>query len=198
MIKVSLLTWILWKTSFTWSVIMLTEGELLLYILLSLSAVLLLWSVQLTRNFNFTNGHWFPIADIVYCPLLVSRWIIPRLDVSLTSCLRLTWDNVWPVPGGHEVTGHQLRPTSRVTICIGWLWAESITNDATEIMFLRIRMVMTLSFVTIRQTVSLSALDDYQRPCSIVGWIKHVWCEWGVFWVEIQLCWWEISVCISE
>ena len=131
MMKDPLLTWILWKTSFTWSVIMLTEGELLLYILLSLSAVLLLWSAQLTRNFNFTNGHWFPISDIVYC-LLVSRWIIPRLDVTLTSCLRLILDNVWPVPRGHEVSGHQPHPTSRVTICIGWHWAVSITNDATR------------------------------------------------------------------
>ena len=38
-------------------------------------------------------------------------------------------------------------------------------------------------------------LDNYQSPCSIVWWIKHMWVR--SVWVEIQLGWWEISLAVS-
>ena len=109
-------TWILWKTSFTWSVILLTE-LLLRHFIISVAAVLLLWSGQLTRNFNFTNGHWFPIAGIVYC-LYCALCIPPGLVTPSLPIFRWPGDWGMMMSRGHELSGHEA--TSRVTICIRW------------------------------------------------------------------------------
>ena len=132
---------------------LLTEGKLLLwhFIISVVAAVLLLWSAQLTRNFNFTNGHWFPIADCtVYC-LLVSRWIIPRLDVTpLPVWGWWHWLMMWGLC--HEVSGHPhlaCHNLYRMTLealwalrmmqlgdqfpqASGWRWySSSVTNNPT-------------------------------------------------------------------
>ena len=179
---------------------LLTEGKLLLwhFIISVVAAVLLLWSAQLTRNFHFTNGHWFPIADTVYC-LPVSRWIIPRPDV--TSLPVWGWWHWWCVASVTRSRGQWSpgpSPTSRVTICIRWHYYEWCNSgisfrkhpdgDDTQAWW------QTIPLYNLRV---IWMKDDYQphAPLWIVR-IKHVWCEWGVFWVEIQLCWWEISVCL--
>ena len=133
---------------------LLTEGKLLLwhFIISVVAAVLLLWSAQLTRNFNFTNGHWFPIADIVYC-LLVSSWIIPRLGVTPAHFLSeardmmIMWGLVSRGQWSPGLACHNLyRMTRRGALAIntndatrgsgssasGWWWHSSfVTNNPT-------------------------------------------------------------------
>ena len=122
-------TWILWKTSFTWSVILLTE-LLLWHFIISVAAVLLLWSGQLTRNFNFTNGHWFPIAGIVYC-LCAVHSAFPR--GSWHPHFLSSGDQVTEAWWCHEVTSSVVTRPPRVSQFVSDDTGDtiSITNDAT-------------------------------------------------------------------